>query len=98
MSRSFYAVPWASFALVVLVSEIGCGGPSSPPAGNSAKAQAAPERIASLTLATDEMLPEMVPAERIVCVTYLADDSEISNIAGTYPERIPRMRDADLER
>jgi iron complex transport system substrate-binding protein len=59
---------------------------------------AAPVRIASLTLATDEMLAELVPTERIVCVTYLADDPEISNVPGRYPERTPRLRDTNPER
>jgi iron complex transport system substrate-binding protein len=51
----------------------GCG-----PAAGPVSRPAAPVRIASLTLATDEMLAELVPTERIVCVTYLADDPEIS--------------------
>ena len=59
---------------------------------------ATPLRIASLTLGTDEILSELVPPERIVCVTYLADDPEISNVPGFYPARIPRLRDTDPER
>ncbi|HEX3870749.1 MAG TPA: ABC transporter substrate-binding protein [Pirellulales bacterium] len=58
----------------------------------------APVRIASLTLATDEILSELVPTKRIVCVTNLVDDPEISNVANFYPDQIPRLRDADLER
>jgi iron complex transport system substrate-binding protein len=57
-----------------------------------------PVRIASLTLGTDEILSELVPPERIVCVTYLADDPEISNVPGFYPKHIPRLRDTDPER
>jgi iron complex transport system substrate-binding protein len=40
-----------------------------------------PERIVSLSIATDEMLMELVPADRIAALTYLAEDSGISNIA-----------------
>jgi iron complex transport system substrate-binding protein len=57
-----------------------------------------PVRIASLTLATDEILSELVPPERIVCVTYLADDPEISNVPGFYSKVVPRLRDTDPER
>jgi iron complex transport system substrate-binding protein len=57
-----------------------------------------PVRIASLTLGTDEILSELVPPERIACVTYLADDWEISNVAGFYPSQVPRLRDSDPER
>ena len=71
----------------------GCG-----PAAGPVSRPTAPVRIASLTLATDEMLAELVPTERIVCVTYLADDPEISNVPGRYPERTPRLRDTNPER
>lgn len=57
-----------------------------------------PLRIASLTLGSDEILSELVSPERLVCVTNLADDAEISNVPGVYPRRIPRMRDTDPER
>jgi iron complex transport system substrate-binding protein len=59
---------------------------------------ATPVRIASITLGTDEIFSELVPPERLVCVTYLADDPEISNVAGRYPTTIPRLRDTDPER
>jgi len=39
-----------------------------------------PKRIVSLSIATDEMLMELVSVERIAALTYLADDSSISNI------------------
>jgi iron complex transport system substrate-binding protein len=73
----------------------GCGPAAGPVSG-----PVAPVRIASLTLATDEMLADLVPvpSERIVCVTYLADDPAISNVPGRYPEHTPRLRDTDLER
>ncbi len=39
-----------------------------------------PERIASLSIGADEILTDLVPLERILCVTYLADDAGISNV------------------
>jgi iron complex transport system substrate-binding protein len=56
-----------------------------------------PRRIVSMTLATDEILPELVPMDRIVGVTFLVDDPEISNVSGRYPAHIPRLRDASAE-
>lgn len=70
----------------------GCG-PSPRPESPPEK----PLRIASLTLATDEILEELVPRERVVAVTRLADDPGISNVAGRYEEKIPRIRDGNTE-
>lgn len=53
-------------------------------------------RICSVTLATDEILAELVPAERLVGVTYMVDDPGISNVVGHYPASITRV-DANLE-
>jgi len=39
-----------------------------------------PNRIVSLSLGTDEILTELVPLERILALTYLADDPGISNV------------------
>jgi iron complex transport system substrate-binding protein len=44
------------------------------------------------------VLADLVPVERIVGVTFLADDPEISNVAGHYPARILRLRDMNVER
>jgi iron complex transport system substrate-binding protein len=63
-----------------------------------ASVPAIPSRIASLTLGSDELLSELVPPERIVCLTHLADDPEISNVPGFYPDSIPRLKDIDPER
>jgi iron complex transport system substrate-binding protein len=60
--------------------------------------QAPPKRIASLTLGTDEMLAALVPIERLVCVNYYADDPEISNVTGVFPDTIPRLRGAAAEK
>jgi iron complex transport system substrate-binding protein len=40
-----------------------------------------PQRIVSLSIATDEILLALAPVERIAALTYLADDGGISNIA-----------------
>lgn len=57
---------------------------------------AVPRRIVSLTLATDELLHELVGPERVVGITWLADDPRISNVADRYPDDVQRLR-ADLE-
>jgi iron complex transport system substrate-binding protein len=86
---------WVSMALAILGPGIwiGCGPEAGPVSG-----PAAPARIVSLTLATDEMLADLVSTERIACVTNLADDPAISNVPGRYPGRTSRLRDTDLER
>jgi iron complex transport system substrate-binding protein len=71
----------------------GCGREAKPSAR-----PAVPVRIASLTLATDEILAELVPLDRVVCVTALADDPENSNVADRYPTQVQRLRDVNLER
>src|SRR5262249_37762518 len=50
------------------------------------------------TLATDEILDELVPRTRVVTVTELADDPGISNVAGRYPREVLRVRDANPEK
>lgn len=39
-----------------------------------------PQRIVSMSIGTDEILLDLVPLERVLSVTYLADDGGISNI------------------
>lgn len=79
-------------SLVCLVVGQGCG-PAAPSVSEAAK----PLRIASLTLATDEILSELAPPERVVAVTALADDPGVSNVAGRYPKDLPRIHDANPE-
>jgi iron complex transport system substrate-binding protein len=43
------------------------------------------------------MLAELVPVGRVVGVTYLVDDPEISNVPGRYPAHVPRLRDTGPE-
>jgi iron complex transport system substrate-binding protein len=59
---------------------------------------AAPRRIASMTLAADEILSELVPVERMVAVTAASDEPESSYVAGHYPPSVARFRRAELER
>jgi iron complex transport system substrate-binding protein len=59
--------------------------------------QGPPRRIASLTLASDEVLAQLAP-DRVVAVTYLVDDPDISSAAGVYPASVPRLREKDVER
>lgn len=61
-------------------------------------ASAAPLRIASLNLAADEVLVELVPAERLVAVTAQGDEEGMSNVVGRLPAGVPRFFRADLER
>jgi len=49
--------------------------------GNSVKMKGKPMRIVSLTLGTDEIIMDLVPAERIVGLTCLSDDPGISHIS-----------------
>jgi len=58
----------------------------------------APLRIASLNLTADELLVEMLPADRLVAVTRWADDADMSNVAGRVPAAAVRLPRADLER
>jgi iron complex transport system substrate-binding protein len=49
-------------------------------------------------LATDEILLDLVPVERIVGVTDLVDDAEISSVSGCYPAHVRRVHEGDAER
>jgi iron complex transport system substrate-binding protein len=66
------------------------------PLGREHLLEAPPRRIASVILAGDEMLANLVPAQRVVGVTFLVDKAGISNVVGHYPEAIPRLR-AEIE-
>lgn len=48
--------------------------------GHLVKLPQQPQRIVSLSIGTDEILVELVPMERILALTYLADDPGISNV------------------
>ncbi len=51
-----------------------------------------PQRIVSLTLASDVLLARLVPLERIAGVTSLVDVESYSSAVGHYPASIPRVR------
>src|SRR5947209_3341125 len=87
---------WLAFAAVA--TGLGIWLVSAPRTSGPFPNPAAPRRIASLTLATDEMLADLVPPERLACVTALADDPEISNVAGRFPANVTRLGNSDPER
>ena len=74
-----------------LVLSLLLAAPAAPPAGP-------PLRVASLNLTADELLVEMLPADRLVAVTRWADDASMSNVAGRVPAAAVRLPRADLER
>ncbi|MGI9257113.1 MAG: ABC transporter substrate-binding protein [Salinispira sp.] len=49
--------------------------------GNSVSIEQKPQRIASLTLFTDELLFDLVAPDRLAAITYLAADEVYSNVA-----------------
>ena len=51
-----------------------------------------PRRIVSTYLAADEILTMLVPPDRVVGVSFFADDPAISSCAGVYPPSVPRLR------
>jgi iron complex transport system substrate-binding protein len=55
-----------------------------------------PQHIVSLSIGTDEILVGLVPTERIAALTYLADDSGISNIS-EQAKQVPQKIKADAE-
>lgn len=73
-------------ASLLLALALGPGGATPPP------------RVASLNLASDEVLLDLLPPERLVSVTKWADAPETSNIAGRVPPSVYRFQKADMER
>lgn len=65
---------------------------------STAAVAAPPQRIASLNLAADEVLIDLVPHERIVAVTMFVDEKGTSNVLGRVPKSIQRFPKSDLER
>jgi iron complex transport system substrate-binding protein len=65
---------------------------------DAAAPNAKPARVASLNLAADEVLAEILPVERLVGVTALVDERGTSNALGRVPASVPRFPKADLER
>ena len=63
----------------------------------SPEAAAIPQRIASLNLAADEVLAEILPFERLVGVTRFVDEKGTSNVVGRIPPTVFRFPKADME-
>ncbi len=64
-----------------------------------AAAQAkAPTRVASLNLASDEILADILPLAKLVSVTALIDETGTSNAVGRIPKTIARFPKVDVER
>ena len=62
------------------------------------RGQDAPGRVASLNLASDEILADILPVERLVAVTALVDEVGTSNVVGRIPESVARFPKVDIER
>ncbi len=57
-----------------------------------------PQRVASLNLAADEILADILPVARLVGVTALVDEVGTSNVVGRIPKSIARFPKVDIER
>lgn len=64
--------------------------------GASVTLASRPDRIVSLTLATDEMLMDLVDLSRLQAVTYLAADPAVSNVAARVAP-VPHKLDMNVE-
>lgn len=63
-----------------------------------AQGAVAPQRVASLNLASDEILADILPLSRLVAVTALVDEAGTSNAVGRIPRSIARFPKVDIER
>lgn len=69
------------------------------PAGPiAAQTGAPPQRVASLNLASDEILADILPLRRLVAVTALVDEAGTSNAVGRIPASVARFPKVDVER
>ena len=57
-----------------------------------------PSRVASLNLASDEILADILPLAKLVSVTALIDEPGTSNAVGRIPKNIARFPKVDVER
>ncbi len=57
-----------------------------------------PNRVASLNLASDEILADILPLAKLVSVTALIDEPGTSNAVGRIPKNIARFPKVDVER
>ena len=76
-----------SLALIFILVFISCD--NSPPEFN--KKRECPVRIASMSLASDEILLDIIDDNRLIGVTYLAENENLSNVylkAGSVPNQL----------
>lgn len=66
--------------------------------GRQVELPVVPQRIVSLTLGTDELLLDLVSAERIAALTCLSDDPGISHVAELSAAVPVKVREGDTER
>ena len=78
--------------LLIVLGLFGAQGPLGAPPG------AAPQRVASLNLASDEILADILPLRRLVAVTALVDEAGTSNAVGRIPSSVARFPKVDVER
>lgn len=64
----------------------------------AAQVAPAPQRVASLNLASDEILADILPLSRLLAVTALVDEAGTSNAVGRIPPSIARFPKVDVER
>ena len=79
-------------ALLLVAVLLGTANPTRAQTG------AAPQRVASLNLASDEILADILPLERLVAVTALVDEAGTSNAVGRIPPSVARFPKVDIER
>ena len=88
----------AMAGLAVLIAGAGCRRESPAPTTAPTTTQALPTtkgkpmRIASVMLATDEILLDLVGLDRLVAVTVYADQEGYSNVVGRIPKHVARVR------
>ena len=76
-----------NLALILILVFISCD--NSPPEFN--KKRECPVRIASMSLASDEILLDIIDDNRLIGVTYLAENKNLSNVylkAGSVPNQL----------
>ena len=93
-------------SLIVFAAVIPARGATRPvqSAGTAAEratpqaASTKPQRVASLNLASDEILADILPLSRLVAATSLVDEVGTSNAVGRIPKSIARFSRIDVER
>ena len=82
--------------LSVLLSLVGCRQLTAPQQDQKQQGKVKAMRIVSLTLSADEILLSALPPERIIAVTYLADDPGVCNVV-EQAKAIPNKLRANAE-